>query len=265
MCGSSPLARGLRDGRGSCPRRAGIIPARAGFTGWAPRTGAGGSDHPRSRGVYSPTILLPCSQWGSSPLARGLLVAWPAINNVTRIIPARAGFTRRTVAPPISREDHPRSRGVYGSTRRPRTRGSGSSPLARGLPAADENVRDHAGIIPARAGLTVQNSTARLKTAGSSPLARGLRAGAYSQRARCGIIPARAGFTSTTTAPRASRRDHPRSRGVYVIHGGFPFYAAGSSPLARGLRHSWRFSFLCGGIIPARAGFTRGAGQRPTE
>ena len=90
--GSSPLARGLPgdglvvdDLDGIIPARAGftdsvgaphgvprIIPARAGFTG--PRRGrwVRWRDHPRSRGVYSPTepSRRPCL--GSSPLARGL-------------------------------------------------------------------------------------------------------------------------------------------------------------------------------------------------
>ena len=51
--GSSPLARGLRGGRGVCcsPRR--IIPARAGFTTAVGLSYLTVEDHPRSRGVYS--------------------------------------------------------------------------------------------------------------------------------------------------------------------------------------------------------------------
>ena len=52
---------------------------------------------------------------------------------VTRIIPARAGFTIIWTGDREPVEDHPRSRGVYGG--RPVFVGMprGSSPLARGL------------------------------------------------------------------------------------------------------------------------------------
>ena len=76
--GSSPLARGLRREFYERVVDAGIIPARAGFTG-PPRAGGGsGRDHPRSRGVYH-------------SLADGRLCGGG-------IIPARAGFT-------VSRKD----------------------------------------------------------------------------------------------------------------------------------------------------------------
>ena len=54
----------------------------------------------------------------------------------------------------------------------------------------------------------------------------------------------------------STRRDHPRSRGVYQVlvepHGHFP----GSSPLARGLPVRLDHEVRTIGIIPARAGFT---------
>ena len=91
--GSSPLARGL-----PCP--------------------AGGQlrellDHPRSRGVYSSRRSARSPAPGSSPLARGLHLESVPRAGAQRIIPARAGFTRRRRAAPGRRPDHPRSRGVY--------------------------------------------------------------------------------------------------------------------------------------------------------
>ena len=71
---------------------------------------------------------------------------------------------------------------------------------------------------------------------GSSPLARGLLGVPFGLGWSWGIIPARAGFTGLSNLMRPCRKDHPRSRGVYL---GVPF----------GLGWSW-------GIIPARAGFT---------
>ena len=51
--GSSPLARGLRVSRRMRMGRAGIIPARAGFTSRTGPVDRPGGDHPRSRGVYA--------------------------------------------------------------------------------------------------------------------------------------------------------------------------------------------------------------------
>ena len=52
---------------------------------------------------------------------------------------------------------------------------------------------------------------------------------------KIGIIPARAGFTALRKRPVRSRRDHPRSRGVYPGLSSAASAAGGSSPLARGL------------------------------
>ena len=91
--------------------------------------------------------------------------------------------------------DHPRSRGVYAPHSSGRLAGSGSSPLARGLPRVEGDLGDVVGIIPARAGFTwgtgsptwgtgdhprsrgvYQHAAGRgQKGPGSSPLARGLR------------------------------------------------------------------------------------------
>ena len=93
--GSSPLARGLHQRLRVGVDDVGIIPARAGFTR---RTGRGRRmrpDHPRSRGVYAATSLMNLSTVGSSPLARGLPHPPMPIASRARIIPARAGFTRR--------------------------------------------------------------------------------------------------------------------------------------------------------------------------
>ena len=111
--GSSPLARGLPNQTGLALVGSGIIPARAGFTqGRTVRTRTG-TDHPRSRGVYTvcdaPYIVV-C---GSSPLARGLQNSKTETAWGPRIIPARAGFTHRSTLAESQHWDHPRSRGVY--------------------------------------------------------------------------------------------------------------------------------------------------------
>ena len=70
------------------------------------------------------------------------------------------------------------------------------------------------------------------------------------------IIPARAGFTPTEINDLISGRDHPRSRGVYPGGRHPAGHRVGSSPLARGLPGDDPAPAECGGIIPARAGFT---------
>ena len=91
----------------------------------------------------------------------------------------------------------------------------GSSPLARGLPGERAPGRSDGGIIPARAGFTIELGTgievpedhprsrgvyhrvlrSHEGLRGSSPLARGLRDDAEDGSLLQRIIPARAGFT----------------------------------------------------------------------
>ena len=215
MTGSSPLARGLPIPRDRVSGAVRIIPARAGFTWTAGRDSPSRKDHPRSRGVYALLNGILHDHEGSSPLARGLPPRSTGRSLITRIIPARAGFTWNWGRDSPSRKDHPRSRGVY--------------------------LRTHRSII------TVW---------GSSPLARGLLTGRSHEIFHSGIIPARAGFTRPVRIRRCVREDHPRSRGVYAPACSAAFPAAGSSPLARGLRLQRRVQARSRRIIPARAGFT---------
>ena len=174
---------------------------------------------------------------GSSPLARGLrrLRRYEGVED--RIIPARAGFTTCRSGCAQHHSDHPRSRGVYKSVCVHRNQNWGSSPLARGLRPRQELRGKGDGIIPARAGFTTHSSRKvysasdhprsrgvyqrtlirSTHSCGSSPLARGLPIQAVADRPRGGIIPARAGFTPSASLRRSTARDHPRSRGVYVV------------------------------------------------
>ena len=208
--------------------------------------------------------------------------------NAVRIIPARAGFTPaqpervRTVA------DHPRSRGVYVDVTAYSSKERGSSPLARGLLSVDLVDAGGVGIIPARAGFTDWRASSgpspadhprsrgvyrfrasyESPSAGSSPLARGLRLFAAAASGVGGIIPARAGFTGPTMTLRWMRRDHPRSRGVYITDASSMYIHGGSSPLARGLREAAAGPAGRRRIIPARAGFTfheRGYAYHPRD
>ena len=132
-CGSSPLARGLPLGGDPAPVVVRIIPARAGFTVQVYAQHFCEWDHPRSRGVYECQAILTTRDFGSSPLARGLLALGTCLFSTPRIIPARAGFTGRRIMPPCQPKDHPRSRGVYKCMLSLKSPDLGSSPLARGL------------------------------------------------------------------------------------------------------------------------------------
>ena len=255
-CGSSPLARGLpRTSRFSASTRR-IIPARAGFTRRIHGRIRQGGDHPRSRGVYAPACSAAFPAAGSSPLARGLRAVHRAGHHRLRIIPARAGFTIRPLSNSRQFSDHPRSRGVYDAGKRILRLLGGSSPLARGLRDLGSQAVVDERIIPARAGFTNDAAEPTGEDPGSSPLARGLREGVLQGQAQPRIIPARAGFTVSRRRASAAVRDHPRSRGVYIVTRGALTFALGSSPLARGLLTTTHSKRKKTGIIPARAGFT---------
>ena len=233
-----------------------IIPARAGFTGFAGELGGEGGDHPRSRGVYAPSRRRAGRRSGSSPLARGLLVCADLEELADGIIPARAGFTSTGPCARRGRADHPRSRGVYDADMSEYIVLPGSSPLARGLLNRHHIVVTASGIIPARAGFTPRTSSWWPIRSGSSPLARGLHGVQCPFDRLSGIIPARAGFTAPMTPIEPCAQDHPRSRGVYGSGSSSKQWIQGSSPLARGLHLCRGSPVRRGGIIPARAGFT---------
>ena len=254
--GSSPLARGLllRNYLRDFPW--GIIPARAGFTLRRPVVFPYSQDHPRSRGVYTNTTTTQESDMGSSPLARGLHLDGADGLVCGGIIPARAGFTYVSGTKDLGAADHPRSRGVYQAHVELLSAPHGSSPLARGLPSAPPCSAWSARIIPARAGFTdamaasvigskdhprsrgvyTYNCPNYVGELGSSPLARGLLLPPRQRLHQAGIIPARAGFTDDEVRRAYRGGDHPRSRGVYSGLANECRCAAGSSPLARGLR-----------------------------
>ena len=239
--GSSPLARGLLWSLRRCRLHRRIIPARAGFTSAGRRRDPNLGDHPRSRGVYSARGSGPRPRRGSSPLARGLPRTLRSSRTRRGIIPARAGFTGRTAAMPFTSRIIPARAGF---TRRPRSGRWGS--------------RDH----PRSRGVYVPGRVGDRANGGSSPLARGLQGARQRRHLTLGIIPARAGFTPRTGPTTATPTDHPRSRGVYPVLARPGSIVLGSSPLARGLRVGRRSGRLRGGIIPARAGFTRAAPRR---
>ena len=213
---------------------------------------------------------------GSSPHARGALVADAEDDTQARIIPACAGSTltqRRTDA---ITEDHPRMRGEHRQQMSVETQASGSSPHARGAPHRPRARCGQVGIIPACAGSTLSpdrcgrcardhprmrgehagSSRRDITGSGSSPHARGAHSGAGSGSVEIGIIPACAGSTAVFDHRAILGWDHPRMRGEH----GLPLVRAptpaGSSPHARGARYGSQADHQADGIIPACAGST---------
>ena len=254
-----------------------FIPARAGNTRDAHHGQAWASVHPRSRGEHWATgnaVTLPI---GSSPLARGTPQHVPVLGEKHRFIPARAGNThspaRRRCGPPV----HPRSRGEHNIIRPSSGTGHGSSPLARGTHDGQIIGQHFQRFIPARAGNTtradIRASTPAVHPrsrgehgrpfvfsivrAGSSPLARGTHHAVGAGRYRRRFIPARAGNTSRCRCRPLSATVHPRSRGEHRNYVRQMKRPNGSSPLARGTRHTLVRPLQPVRFIPARAGNTR--------
>ena len=214
---------------------------------------------------------------GSSPLARGTPGASCHADALFGLIPARAGNTLGGRGGLGAMRAHPRSRGGHPIPAPPGTSLSGSSPLARGTQEQTARLTVEPGLIPARAGNTLEQvrvpatrgahprsrgeharyTPGRSLSPGSSPLARGTRPRLRSVRQWPGLIPARAGNTRRTVERLILARAHPRSRGEHTFVLSSFGREWGSSPLARGTRLALH---LCGsyqGLIPARAGNTQ--------
>ena len=277
--GSSPLARGPHGQYLTGRSHWGLIPARAGTTGHRRWCAGGGGAHPRSRGDHAEKERTARVWRGSSPLARGPRASSAVCMLPAGLIPARAGTTLCPGDTPAMPWAHPRSRGDHYTQRYTQKYSLGSSPLARGPRTVTIEEYNGAGLIPARAGTTSELSffgplfrahprsrgdhpgltLANSVDPGSSPLARGPRIPAACTLYAAGLIPARAGTTRSFGFMRSLRRAHPRSRGDHIETGYYFPSSPGSSPLARGPRGALLRLVVHVGLIPARAGTTRGA------
>ena len=152
--GSSPLARGTREGIGLERLSLGLIPARAGNTSSVVPASLPVWAHPRSRGEHTIQTSHNVSFHGSSPLARGTRrVIFSPLADVG-LIPARAGNTRVKTGELRFTRAHPRSRGEHACWLPSAWFVVGSSPLARGTLFWLLRVCRGQGLIPARAGNT---------------------------------------------------------------------------------------------------------------
>ena len=214
---------------------------------------------------------------GSSPLARGTHHGNIRHFRLSRLIPARAGNTRKFQSPQNPATAHPRSRGEHSIPSRATWLWVGSSPLARGTLRGSSRGLVLVRLIPARAGntsLTALSSATSpahprsrgehvltirqlLPAPGSSPLARGTLDGVEGEQVAARLIPARAGNTFYCTCARHFPTAHPRSRGEHAGVFSLETLTCGSSPLARGTQFTDRPAGRRQRLIPARAGNTR--------
>ena len=195
-----------------------------------------------------------------------------------RIIPARAGQTRRPRPWPSTPPDHPRACGANITGGDGIDGHIGSSPRVRGklvlLALPSRPIR----IIPARAGQTWRRasstpcptdhpracgannwrSTGKGPSYGASPRVRGKLTGSvkedFSMNGR--IIPARAGQTQAHRLRPYLHPDHPRACGANEAQDGSDDLVPGSSPRVRGKRARPATAHERRRIIPARAGQT---------
>ena len=130
--GSSPLARGTLRYSWSVIGFSGLIPARAGNTGWKSPPQESHRAHPRSRGEHAGGSPPGAGSPGSSPLARGTLFCLWVFTDAPGLIPARAGNTRYSSFHSRRGRAHPRSRGEHLCILHRIPIIGGSSPLARG-------------------------------------------------------------------------------------------------------------------------------------
>ncbi len=276
MVGSSPRARGTPPRPPVLRPRGRIIPAGAGNTASGGCSSAPLPDHPRGRGEHPRNPSDAAAAVGSSPRARGTHFRVSGDVGGGRIIPAGAGNTADPFCglPPMP--DHPRGRGEHSVLSISIAPHFGSSPRARGTQAKSAKYRAENRIIPAGAGNTCAMAARALSNwdhprgrgehptrrwcpctpSGSSPRARGTRPVAFEEVGALRIIPAGAGNTQTRVRGAPAPPDHPRGRGEHPNSRSQSAALLGSSPRARGTRHSEERQDQRLGIIPAGAGNT---------
>ncbi len=141
----------------------GLIPAGAGNTVSPLMDHCPGAAHPRRRGEHDPCGSRPWRDGGSSPQARGTPPQSLEGRPDSRLIPAGAGNTPRSLQVLSLRRAHPRRRGEHIPAQIADLTARGSSPQARGTQRvlAVEIVKPR--LIPAGAGNTAGTSMRALR------------------------------------------------------------------------------------------------------
>ncbi len=218
MTGSSPRGRGKRQAGRHEAHADRLIPARAGKTKQDAQYTGHHPAHPRAGGENELMVSKARSLWGSSPRGRGKREMLAEVPGELRLIPARAGKTKKISCHIMKSEAHPRAGGENLASEYATASFVGSSPRGRGKLQVPRARPSRPRLIPARAGKTLsllggvvsraahpraggENSTSAPHTCirvGSSPRGRGKRQLASRGWARTGLIPARAGKTPRT-------------------------------------------------------------------
>ncbi len=234
--GSSPHARGTLDGMGQAGFLIRFIPACAG------------------NAISGSSSAFSC--FGSSPHARGTHGHAARGDGRDRFIPACAGNAWWRMTTAVWPSVHPRMRGERGLDQPGGIPLGGSSPHARGTPAASPASLCACRFIPACAGnaslatphqigLTVhprmrgersRSASCPRSTRGSSPHARGTRTASPELGGLTRFIPACAGNAKKAPFPFGLGAVHPRMRGERTIGIEAGTIVDGSSPHARGTR-----------------------------
>ena len=113
--------------------------------------------HPRPCGEHTGAIGNAVTHFGSSPPVRGAPKRVTYFRQVSGLIPARAGSTRRSDRGFSVRWAHPRPCGEHEQVGGEAYAKQGSSPPVRGAPSPNPVENLLAGLIPARAGSTKPN------------------------------------------------------------------------------------------------------------
>ena len=274
--GSSPRVRGKLRSSEDDNVVVGLIPARAGKTPTKWRNNRWASAHPRACGENELALLQQGLCVGSSPRVRGKHLTIIPKRGTPGLIPARAGKT-----PPWQQCEgrtwaHPRACGENPGNEEHRTRIRGSSPRVRGKLVHTSSCKSNSGLIPARAGKTLETrtelrkprahpracgenrafSSRLMRETGSSPRVRGKPTNLIRAGDLIGLIPARAGKTRRSNSGLRMHRAHPRACGENSYHPLNISEKVGSSPRVRGKLQVFTTSLPHGGLIPARAGKT---------
>ncbi len=141
VSGSSPLTRGAPLRSTGRVERKGLIPAHAGSTTRFVPLRLRQRAHPRSRGEHLWLHSVVCRYEGSSPLTRGALPSMNQKGGWLGLIPAHAGSTPFRGPSGLVLTAHPRSRGEHRFAAASKTSSTGSSPLTRGAPLLNSELR----------------------------------------------------------------------------------------------------------------------------
>ena len=281
--GSSPRGRGTGAILPNLVSQGRFIPAWAGNRGESESHPIPAAVHPRVGGEQTGSSGRSGIGVGSSPRGRGTEVIDAVFDHEVRFIPAWAGNRPRDESQVAQDAVHPRVGGEQLYTCKTGCIPIGSSPRGRGTASIRSMSRRFARFIPAWAGnrLPVIAGTTDpavhprvggeqqrphvvvVEVRGSSPRGRGTEMRCPVVNVRRRFIPAWAGNRPNEAAEPCSPSVHPRVGGEQKRCGNLVFALYGSSPRGRGTVVMVAKPIQHDRFIPAWAGNSRSATERP--